>query len=150
MTRPVVHQLEGIVEELLGSIGLELVDIEYRKEKKTMLLRIFIDSDSGVNIDTCAKASHVLKGSLDDMQIEYDQLEVSSPGLDRVIKKDKDLVKFRNYMVTVKMNKMYDGPRKLKGILKGFDGESIIIEIDNREIMLPRDKISTIKLQPEF
>ena len=87
--------LQDLVAEPLAKLGLELVDIEYKREAGDRILRIFIDRMGGVDLEACSAASRAVKDLIDDAQVEYDHMEVSSPGLDRVIKTDRDLLRFK-------------------------------------------------------
>ncbi|MDD3879432.1 MAG: ribosome maturation factor RimP, partial [Syntrophomonas sp.] len=139
-----------LAEERLNELELELVDIEYRKENKEQILRVFIDKDSGVDLELCSKANRAIKEGIDEEDISYDYLEVSSPGLDRVLKKERDWERFSGYRVKLKTLKSYPGPLRITGILRGFDSENIVVESEGELSKVPRDMISAIRLHPEF
>jgi len=146
----VIQQIEKPIEDRLSSSNIELVDIQYRKENQEQVLRILIDSEAGVSLELCSEATHMVKDIIDEKDIFYDHLEVSSPGLDRVLKKDKDFERFTGKKIKVKTLKAYNGFRKVKGILKGFDNEHIKVESHNEVMTIPRDMITIVKLDPDI
>jgi ribosome maturation factor RimP len=145
-----LSRIEKMVEERLNELELELVDIEYRKENKEQFLRVFIDKDTGVDLEMCSQANRAIKESLDEQEIPYDYLEVSSPGLDRVLKKERDWERFSGYRVRIKTRKSFPGPQRIIGILLGFDSENIAVEVDGELLKVPREIITIIRLHPEF
>ena len=150
ISKMIIRELAGSIEERLNSSGIELVDIQYHKENKEQILRIIIDSVAGVSLELCSEATRLVKDIIDGNNIYYDHLEVSSPGLDRVLKNDKDFVRFTGYKVRAKTLKVYDGARKITGILKGFDDQQVVIEVEDGVTSIPRDMITVIRLDPEF
>jgi ribosome maturation factor RimP len=134
----------------LSSSNIELVDIQYHKKNKEQVLRIFIDSEDGVSLELCSDATRLVKDIIDGKNIYYDHLEVSSPGLDRVLKRDKDFKRFIGHKIKIKTLKAYAGPRKILGILKDFNIHSIIVELDNDTMIIPRSMITVVKLDPEL
>lgn len=129
---------------------LELVDIEYRKENKEQFLRIFIDKEGGIDLDNCSRANRAIKASLDELDIPYDYFEVSSPGLDRILKDERDWERFTGSLVRIKTRKGYSGPQRITGILMGFDSNDIAVDHDGETLKVPRKMITTIRLHPEF
>ncbi|WP_049750098.1 ribosome maturation factor RimP [Syntrophomonas wolfei] len=145
-----LSRIEEMVEERLNELELELVNIEYRKENKEQFLRVFIDKDNGVDLDMCSQANRAIKESFDEQEIPYDYLEVSSPGLDRVLKKERDWERFSGYRVRIKTRKSFPGPQRITGILLGFDSENIAVELEGELLKVPREMITIIRLHPEF
>jgi len=145
-----MHEIQNQIEKLLGDIGVELVDIEYRREKGGQMLRIYIDSEDGVDLDLCSRATRAIKPFLDNSEFYYDHLELSSPGWDRIIKKDKDFERFSGSMVKVKMRKEFAGPSKIIGVLMGADNEQITVKLEEEVLKLPRNLVSTIRLHPQY
>jgi len=148
--KPVIHQVEKLVAGRLDSLGIELVDIEYRNENRGKVLRIFVDADSGVDLQLCSKVTHLIKDVIDDNDISYDHLEVSSPGLDRVLKKDKDFDRFSGQKVKIKTSKSFDGPHTIVGILKGYEDGYIKVETENEEMAVPRAMATIVRLHPDL
>lgn len=124
--KKVLPLLEPIVEEK----GLELVDVEFVKEGANWYLRIYIDKDGGVSIDDCEGVSRTLEAKLDETDpIEQAYiLEVSSPGIDRPLKKDADFVKFQGEIIDVKLYKAVDGKKQYQGKLLGLEDGVISLE----------------------
>lgn len=145
--------LEELLAKPLARLGLELVDIEYRREAKNLILRVYIDKEGGVDLETCAIASRGLKDFIDscEKEISYDHMEVSSPGIDRVIKEEKDFLRFTGHRVKVKTLKGYSGPRKIVGVLQGFSADEISIEDQELgRLDIPRQMITVIRLHPDL
>jgi len=146
------NNLRAIIDEIekkLAEIQIDLVDVEYRKESEDQMLRIYIDTDSGVNLDTCAAASRAIKNIVDEEDLYYDHMEVSSPGLDRIIKKEKDFIRFMGQEVDVKTHKGYDGPRKISGVLTGYQKETLSIKDLDMIMDIPFEFISVVRLKPD-
>ncbi len=124
--KKILPLLEPIVEEK----GLELVDVEFVKEGANWYLRIYIDKDGGVSIDDCEGVSRALEAKLDETDpIEQAYiLEVSSPGIDRPLKKDADFVKFQGEIIDVKLYKALDGKKQYQGKLLGLQDGVISLE----------------------
>ncbi len=145
--------LNELFEGPLAALGVELVDIEYRPEANGLMLRVYIDREGGVNLETCAEASRCLKNiaGRPENGIRYDHMEVSSPGLNRVIRKDKDLLRFAGCRVKIKTFKKYPGPRRITGILRDFSAQEITVEDQQQSLLgIPRDMISIIRLDPDL
>ncbi len=146
------NNLQTIIDEIekrLAQIQIDLVDIEYRKESEGQILRIYIDKDTGINLDTCAVASRTIKNLVDEEDLYYDHMEVSSPGLDRIIKKEKDFIRFMGQEINIKTIKGYDGPRKLSGVLTGYKKETLSIKNSDKVIDIPCEFISVVRLKPD-
>lgn len=136
---------EHIVEEL----DFELVDIEYIKEGPHMYLRIYIDKPGGVSLDDCQQVSEKVSKLLDEKDpIEENYfLEVSSPGLDRPLKNEKDFKRSLGKDVELNLYKSLDGSKKIIGKLLSFDEDNFYIEDENLEkITIDRSVVSKINL----
>ena len=148
---------EARTEELLLPIvsryGVEIYDIEYVKEGSDWYLRAYIDKEGGVNINDCEAVSRALSDELDRTDFIADAyiLEVSSPGLGRMLKKDKHLQKSIGMDVQVKTYKPVNGSKEFEGTLQAFDAESVTLETeDAEELVLLRSDIATIRLAFDF
>ena len=148
---------EKKVEELLIPIieekNLELVDIEFVKEGPNWYLRIYIDKENGVSIDDCEAVSKALEKKLDETDpIEQAYiLEVSSPGIDRPLKKEKDFIKYAGEIVDIKLYKPFDGKKEYQGKLKGLQDKIItIVEENGNEISFTQKEIASIRLAVIF
>ena len=139
---------EALLLPMMEEFGFELVDVEFVKEAGMYYLRAYIDKEGGINIDDCETVSRRLSDALDaqDFIPEAYILEVSSPGLGRQLKKDKDLVRENGKEVELKLFKAVDGSKEYAGILKGFDEGSITIEAEGEELTFERTNIAKIAL----
>ena len=123
------ERVEEQIEKIVSAEGLELVQIEYRKQGRGFLLRVDIDKEGGVNLEDCALVSQQVSTYLDVEDVvpaEY-ELQVSSPGLDRKFYKESDYRKFIGRLVRVKTSKPIRGLHVIVGRLKEFDGKQIVV-----------------------
>jgi ribosome maturation factor RimP len=158
MSQDVVTTIERIATPLLSSLGMELVDIEYRREGRDMVLRVFLDKEGGVSLDDCAEASRELSAILDveDVIPGNYNLEVSSPGLDRPLKKESDYEKFRGKLVKVKTYEPFpdDKGNKRKtflGILQGLENGEIVLHLkEGQGARIPLAAAAKVNLEFEF
>ena len=145
------QQVENIVQELLeGQSEIEMVDVEYVKERD-WYLRVFIDKEGGIEIDDCQALSEKLEERLDaeDFIAESYILEVSSPGIDRVLRKPRDFQREQGKKVDVTLYAPLEGTKEkeLIGVLTGSDEESITLD---GELKLPLEKAARIRLHIDF
>lgn len=140
------------VEQIIAGTALELVDVEYVREKN-WYLRVFIDKDGGVDLEDCQRVSEKLSKVLDEKDPIQDNylLEVSSPGLDRILKKDKDFIRYAGRTVDIHFFKPYKGTKDLVAELarKNEDG-TVTVRIDEQEETLTLKDISQIRLHIDF
>lgn len=140
------------VEQIIAGTSLELVDVEYVREKN-WYLRVFIDKDGGVDLEDCQRVSEKLSKVLDEKDPIQDNylLEVSSPGLDRILKKDKDFVRYAGRSVDIHFFKPYQGAKDIVAdlVYKNEDG-TITVRIDDHEEQLTMKDISQIRLHIDF
>jgi len=148
---------EKITEELVNPIlereNFELVDIEFKKEGPHRYLRIYIDKIGGITIDDCQKVSEELSEKLDEVDpIEENYfLEVSSPGLDRPLKKDSDFERFKGENVEVKLYEAINNQKTFEGELVGLHDNKIKLNIENMGLMeIPREKVAIARLAIKF
>lgn len=141
------EKVQSLVENKILNLGYELYDIEYIKEGKDYFLRIFIDSQKGIDLNDCEKVNNEINDLLDEANYIKEQyfLEVSSPGIERILKKDKHLHQNIGKEVNIKLfKKDENGNKEYKGFLKKFDEETIIIEKESK-IEINRKNIAQIK-----
>jgi len=133
-------------------LGLELVDVEFVKEGGEYYLRIYIDKEGGVGINDCEAASRKISDLLDEKDpiSEAYILEVSSPGLFRVLKKDKDLERSIGKTVLVKFFKAIDGEKQMRGELESFDSSGISVKVDGTSRTVNRENVAKISLDPDL
>ena len=140
------------VEQIIAGTALELVDVEYVREKN-WYLRVFIDKDGGVDLEDCQRVSEKLSKVLDEKDPIQDNylLEVSSPGLDRILKKDKDFIRYAGRTVDIHFFKPYKGTKDLvtELVRKNEDG-TVTVRIDEQEETLTLKDISQIRLHIDF
>lgn len=127
--KAVQRRVEEIADSLLRDEGLELVDLEYRREGRRWVLRLFIDKEGGVTVEDCATVSRELGDILDakDAVPEAYVLEVSSPGLNRRVRKRKDFSRFAGRKVEVRLTAPQEGRRKIVGRILGVEGEAVVV-----------------------
>mgnify|MGYP003784062603 CR=1 FL=1 len=141
-----------LAEPIVAQWGLELVDIQYRKEGPHWYLRVFIDKEGGVGLEDCQRVSEGLGGILDKSDpIPHNYiLEVSSPGLERPLKKKKDFIRFQGHEIKVRTYAPIDGRRNFRGQLQGVMDESVVMEVDKKSYSIPMEKIAKAQLVVEF
>ena len=152
MKRDAVEEfVSGVVESIIESTELELVDVEYVHERE-WYLRVFLDKAGGIDLDDCQMVSEQLSQVLDEKDPikENYLLEVSSPGLDRVLKKDKDFVRYHGRDVDIQLFKPIDGKKQYTGALQGFSEEAITIQVQEETISIERAAIAQIRLHLDF
>lgn len=138
------ERVENLIKEKIETIGYDLYDVEYSKEGKNYFLRIFIDKPDGIDLNDCEKVNDEINELLDEADYIKDQyfLEVSSPGIERVLRKDKHLEKNIGKEVNIKLFKKDEkGKKEYQGILKEFDENIIKLE----EIDIERKDIAQIR-----
>lgn len=142
------EKVEKLLKPTIEKTGYELYDVEYAKEGKNYFLRIFIDKQEGIDLNDCEKVNDVINDLLDEADFIKEQyfLEVSSPGIERVLKKDKHLEQNIGKEVQIKLfKKDEDGQKEYKGILQEFNEEKIIVETDATQKEIERKKIAQIR-----
>ncbi|SDN29274.1 ribosome maturation factor RimP [Alkalicoccus daliensis] len=156
MSQQVYQSVETIVTPILEELSLELVDIEFKKEGKNWFLRVFIDSDSGVDLDDCTKVSEQLSERLDaeDPIEQAYYLEVSSPGAERPLKKKQDIEKAVGKHVHVTTYAPVDGEKAIEGKLASFEDEVLKIEVKVKtrikEYEIPYSQVAKARLAVVF
>lgn len=148
MTNRVEEAVEKIAEEILANTDYELVDVEYVKERD-WFLRVYIDKEGGIGLDDCQEVSGLLDEKLEELNIINDRyiLEVSSPGLDRALKKEKDFKREMGKVVDITLYKAIDGEKMITGKLTGYTKDIITID-ETREIALK--DIALVRLHIDF
>ena len=142
------YRVEKLIEPIIEKIGYELYDVEYAKEGKNYFLRIFIDSEKGIDLNDCEKVNDAITDMLDEENYIKEQyfLEVSSPGIEKVLRKEKHLEKNIGTKISVKLfKKDENGKKEYKGTLEDFDEKYIKIKEENQEFKIERKNISQIK-----
>ncbi len=137
-----------LVMPIIEEGGYSLWDVEYVKEGPDFILRIYADKEGGIGIDDCVAISRKLSDKLDeaDMIEEAYILEVSSPGLTRPLKKDKDFERSIGKLIEVKLYSAVNGMKELEGELKAFDEGSVTVNVGEEDLNLERSNISGVRL----
>ena len=148
-------KLGELLARTLPPMGYELVDWEMSRGR---MVRVFIDklavgnegSTEGINVDDCARVSNHLVRLFTVENIDYERLEVSSPGLDRPLTKIADYARFSGEEAQVNLHELTDGVRKLKGILRGIEGDSVLVETETGVRTIPFALIDRGRLVPKI
>ncbi len=143
--------LHELIEKTVVGLGYELVDLEM--SPRARVLRIFIDKPEnarGVNIDDCVAVSNQMSHVLTVENIDYDRLEVSSPGLDRPLKKASDYERFAGSEIHLKLRIPFNGRRNFNGVLQGLQDGKVRLVLDTGEAELDLGNIERARLVPKF
>lgn len=139
--------VENLVKDKIQNIGYELYDVLYLKEGPNRILRIVIDSNQGISLDDCEKVNNEIKESIDDANLIEEQyfLEVSSPGIERLLRKDWQLNKFKGEEVNIKLFKKDEkGKKEYTGILLNVTQETLEIDV-GENIKISRKNVAQVK-----
>ena len=139
--------VESVVEPIVQDLGYELYDVQYVKEGKDYYLRITIDTPKGISLEDCEKVNGAIDEPLDhlnDIKESY-FLEVSSPGIERVLRKDWHYERQIGHEIRVKLFKSIDKKKELVGLLKSFDEENLVLEIEGEIVTMERKNVALAK-----
>lgn len=148
----VIQEVTRIIEPILEEMGLELIDIEYLSENGRWVLRLFLDKEGGITLDDCAKASREIGDLIDIKDVishEY-VFEVSSPGLNRRLKRDKDFLQAIGQKIRVKMAVPVEERRNFTGYLRDFKDGMLNLETAATLVLLPLKDIERANIVYEF
>jgi ribosome maturation factor RimP len=149
----ILLRIESILGPLLDAEGFSLVDVAYKRERGAWVLRVFIDKEGGVTLDDCARVSREFGQLLDveDIIPTAYHLEVSSPGLDRPLKKEDDFVKYSGRKVRIKTKEQISGRRNFKGALLGCTEGKVMVKVEGSEVFaIPFSSILKANLEIEL
>ena len=138
--------LAQLLESTVTGMGYELVDFE-RSAKGTML-RVYIDKPEGINVDDCAAVSNHLSRVFAVENVEYERLEISSPGLDRLLKKEQDFVRFAGQKARIKVRVPVEGQRNFVGVLRETRAGKVEIDVDGKIVTLDLSNLDKARLVP--
>lgn len=143
--------VEKLVQDIVSGSPIELVDVEYVKERE-WYLRVFLDKEGGIEIEDCHWVSEKVEAKLEELDPikESYYLEVSSPGLDRALRKDRDFVRHVGDKIEISTFKPINGQKKFVGVLRGLHDGNISIDVDGTEVTIPRDQTSQVRLYLDF
>lgn len=148
----VIKQVADLVEPILGGMGFELVDVEYLSKHGRWVLRLYVDKERGVTIDDCAHLSREIGDLIDIKDVikhEY-VLEISSPGLNRPLKKERDFIWATGKRVKVRTVEPVNGRRNFTGYLKNFEDGTLYVEAEGSLVALPWIQVDKANLVYEF
>jgi ribosome maturation factor RimP len=148
MDREVITSLWALIEPVLEPEGIELAEVEFKLEGGRWVLRLYIDSARGVTLDDCEFVSRQV-GALLDIKDPIPQayvLEVSSPGINRVLRKEKDFNRFAGAPVRIKTRRKVGGRRNFQGILQGMEESKIILEMEGNRIEINAEDLEKARL----
>lgn len=141
------EKVEALLASKITALGYDLYDVEYAKEGKDYFLRIYIDKADGIDLDDCEKVSNEINSMLDEADYIKEQyfLEVSSAGIERVLRKDKHFEANIDNLVEIKLFTQIEKKKQYEGILKEYNKDIIKIELDGQMVAIPRTNIAQIK-----
>lgn len=147
MKKKVEEILYDISMPILNKYNFQFVDVEYKKEGGQWYLRLFIDKEGGINIDDCQLVSEILSDKLDEIDpIDHSYiLEVSSPGIDRPLKTERDYKRNLNKELEVKFYNSYDGKKTIEAILLDYDDEKVKLDYKGKEIEIDKKAIAIMR-----
>ena len=141
-------KLNAILEQTVPGLGYELVDMEITPAK---IIRVFIDKEGGVTIEDCEAVSNHITKLFFVEEIDFNRLEVSSPGLERPVKKLEDFARFSGQLAKVKTRELINEQKSFQGTLLGVDGTKVKLQIENEQIIeIEFDNISRSRLIFEY
>lgn len=144
-----VQRVEEIIAPFAKELGLEIWDVTFKKEGSDWYLRIFIDKDGGVSIDDCVDLTHAVSKPLDEADpiSQNYMLEISSPGVERELKKDEHFVKYINSPVMLRTIRPIDGVRDFCGVLKAYEDKQITVALkDGTDFSIDKKDTVYVKL----
>ena len=138
---------EQLIQPIIDTNGFELYDVEYVKEGGEYYLRVYIDKEGGITVEDCQLVSRAFNEILDREDYISDQyiFEVSSPGLLRPLKKEKDYVRSVGKLIDIKLYKAVEGQKEYTGILKEYDSETVTLTINDEEKKFERSNLAMIR-----
>ena len=146
------QQITDLLGATIEALGFELWGVEYLSQGRHSLLRVYIDAEQGITVEDCALVSQQVGSVLDvedPITGEY-TLEVSSPGMDRLLFRLDQYPGFVGEVVDLRLRTPFEGRRKFKGVLTGIEGEDVVIRVDDHEYLLPHSAIEKARIQPRI
>jgi len=142
-----IMDVAGLVEMTVSGLGYELVDFE---RSGRGLLRVFIDKPNGISLDDCQAVSNQLTRLFLVEGVDYDRLEVSSPGLDRPLKKEADFVRFSGQKVQLKLRMPLEGRKNFVGVIDGVDNGILQLNVEGSPVAIELSNLDKARLVPVF
>ncbi len=149
----ILQQVGELLQPIATRLGLEVVDVLLAGDGRHTILRVLMDRpEGGITLDECAQVNEALSRQLDlyDLLAHQYTLEVSSPGLDRPLRTDQDYRRFAGRRAELTTYAPVDGQRRFRGILLGVLGDAVAVQIDGRQVQVPKDQIAQARLIVEL
>ena len=143
-----LEALRPLCEAAAERMGLEFCDVLIEKEPQGRYLRFYVDKEGGLSLDDCERFHRALQPKAE--AIDYDFMEVCSPGLDRPIRTERDVLKALGQRVSVHLYRPENGSKLYEGLLRAMDGETVILEENGEEKSFPRKAVSLVRLVPDL
>ena len=146
------QKMQIMLEPTVEALGFELWGIEHISQGRHSVLRVYIDSENGIGVEDCAAVSQQVSAILDvedPITGEY-TLEVSSPGMDRLLFKLEQFTGYIGEQIELRLRIPFEGRRKFKGVLKGIEGEDVVVQVDDHEYLLPYSAIDKARVEPRI
>lgn len=140
-----IMDLQTLIDSTLTGMGYEMVALE---RVGRGLLRLYIDKPEGINVDDCVRVSNQLTRLFMVENVDYDRLEVSSPGLDRPLVKEADFIRFAGERANIRLHAPLDGRKRFTGVLKGLEGGVLQLEMDGVMVAIPLVEVDSARLAP--
>ena len=141
-----IMDLQQLLESTLAGLGYEFVDLE--RSGKGRLLRVYIDKPGGIGVEDCARVSNHLSRVFAVENVDYDRLEISSPGLDRLLRKEQDFVRFTGHKARIKVRVPIEGQRNFVGVLRDTRAGKVEIDVDGKVLSLDLANLDKARLVP--
>ncbi len=149
----ILQQVGELLQPIATRLGLEVVDVQLAGDGRHTILRVLMDRpEGGITLDECAQVNEAVSRQLDlyDLFAHQYTLEVSSPGLDRPLRTDQDYRRFAGRRAELTTYAPVDGQRRFRGILLGVLGDAVAVQIDGRQVQVPKDQIAQARLIVEL
>lgn len=152
MPSPLVEKIREVVTPPVEGAGYELVDLEFKHEQVGWVVRVYIDAPGGISHDDCERVSRELSAVLDvhDVIPHHYSLEVSSPGLNRPLRKAEHFARFKGQKAKVRLKNGIDGRRNFSGLIKDAAENRVVMDVDGKEWTLPLDDLEKANLEWQF
>ncbi|HSB07546.1 MAG TPA: ribosome maturation factor RimP [Thermodesulfobacteriota bacterium] len=148
----IIDHVRRLADPILSDEGFELIEVQYRGESRGWVLRLYVDKEGGITLEDCARISQEIGRSLDveDFILTPYTLEVSSPGLTRSLKSEKDFMKYQDRLIKVTTTQAIGNRRQFKGRLRGVVNNQIQVDTDGEVVQIPLSDIAKAHLEIEF
>ena len=152
MTESVLKEIERLIEPILAEMGIDLVDMEYRSGQGRRVLTIYADRPTGINLDDCAMVSREIGNLLDVKELfqHHYVLEVSSPGLNRPLRREKDFLGAIGQRVKVKTTVPLEGRKNFSGVLQSFEKGKLQLKLDDTVVQISEEKVRKANVVFDF